>query len=317
MNALAQTESWEKVQFIVACRELMRSKGNLEDFAASADRQHGAGRVQSLTKAAVASQNLDEAWLGADGRIISGAFMASLADGSLLDAVMQFALPIPIEAKRIIVLSGAAAGVVGEAAPKPVTRLSLTQNPGDHLKAAAMVVMSGELAKSSEGAAQRLLAIELRTAVIRASNAAFLGALTMTAVAAGSTAAESLQAGLTAAPDATAYVVAAPAAIVRELALTRPNGSSLGVRGGQYIDGVTVIPADVGRMTIIPADRLGIADFGTIVRNASHASIQMDSAPTNPATASTVLTSLWQNNLQAILVERLFQVSNGTAVEVG
>ena len=316
MNALAQTESWEKAQFVIACRELMRSKGNLEDYAAFADRQHAAGRVQSMTKAAVATQDLESAWLGADGKIISQAFMASLSDASILDAVMQYALPIPIETRRIVLMSGAVAGTAAEGAPKVATRVSLTVAPGDYLKAAAMIVMSDDLARSTEGAANKLLTIELRTAVVRAVNAAFLGALTMTAATAGATAAASLQAGLAAAANASAYVVAASPAQVRELALTRPNGSTMGVRGGEYIPGVTVIPANVTKLTVIPADRLGIADYGTTVANASHATVEQANPPTNPPTESTTVVSLWQNNLQALLVERRFQVTDGTAVEV-
>jgi len=48
-----------------------------------------------------------------------------------------------------------------------------------------------------------------------------------------------------------------------------------------------------------------LADDGSVTIDMSReASLQMDSAPTDPPTAATVLVSLWQQNLVAIKAER-------------
>jgi hypothetical protein len=45
-------------------------------------------------------------------------------------------------------------------------------------------------------------------------------------------------------------------------------------------------------------------DGGVNIDVSREASVQMDSAPDNPPTASTVLVSFWQNNLVGIRAER-------------
>ncbi|MDQ3495870.1 MAG: hypothetical protein M3485_10225, partial [Pseudomonadota bacterium] len=73
-------------------------------------------------------------------------------------------------------------------------------------------------------------------------------------------------------------------------------------------------------MIIIPASRIGLMDWGLEVRNSTHALVQMESQPENPTPESTVLINLWQNNLVAVMVERMFRVipaASAKAVEVG
>ena len=48
-----------------------------------------------------------------------------------------------------------------------------------------------------------------------------------------------------------------------------------------------------------------LADDGQVMLDASNqASLQMDTAPTNPPTATTVMVSLWQMNMVGIRAER-------------
>jgi HK97 family phage major capsid protein len=60
-----------------------------------------------------------------------------------------------------------------------------------------------------------------------------------------------------------------------------------------------------GRILLVKASEILLADDGQVVLDASReASLQMDSAPTNPPTASTVLVSLFQMNMIALRAER-------------
>lgn len=59
------------------------------------------------------------------------------------------------------------------------------------------------------------------------------------------------------------------------------------------------------RIILAKASEIMLADDGEVMLDASReASLQMDSAPTNPPTGSTVFRSLWQDNLVGIRAER-------------
>lgn len=59
------------------------------------------------------------------------------------------------------------------------------------------------------------------------------------------------------------------------------------------------------RIILAKASEILLADDGQVMLDASReASLQMDSAPTNPPVAATVMVSLWQHNLLALRAER-------------
>ena len=59
------------------------------------------------------------------------------------------------------------------------------------------------------------------------------------------------------------------------------------------------------RLILAKASEIMLADDGDVMLDASNqASLEMDSAPTSPPTASTVLVSLWQHNMVGIRAER-------------
>jgi hypothetical protein len=59
------------------------------------------------------------------------------------------------------------------------------------------------------------------------------------------------------------------------------------------------------QITLVDCSNILYSDAGGIDITASdEATIQMDSAPTDPAVAATVFTSLWDNNLWAVKVSR-------------
>jgi HK97 family phage major capsid protein/HK97 family phage prohead protease len=87
-----------------------------------------------------------------------------------------------------------------------------------------------------------------------------------------------------------------------------PDMTILGgmLEGFPVIASEAVDPHSGGEPIIfVNADDIYFADDGPVTIDASReASLQMDSAPDSPPTASTVLTSLWQNNLVALRAER-------------
>lgn len=87
-------------------------------------------------------------------------------------------------------------------------------------------------------------------------------------------------------------------------------------KDGGFIEGIPVVtsenivanggsPADGSLIAFLNASDILLADDGGVdIDISTEASIQTNDAPDSPMTASTVLTSLWQNNLCAIRVER-------------
>ena len=68
--------------------------------------------------------------------------------------------------------------------------------------------------------------------------------------------------------------------------------------------GPPAIPAG-SRIILAKASEIMLADDGQVMLDASNqASLQMDTAPTNPPTATTVMVSLWQMNMVGIRAER-------------
>lgn len=102
-------------------------------------------------------------------------------------------------------------------------------------------------------------------------------------------------------------------------------------KDGGFIEGIPVItseniaanggsPADGRIIVALAANSILIADDGGVdVDVSTEASIQAESAPDSPSTASTVMISLWQRNLVGIRVERFItwkKARSGAAVYI-
>ncbi len=274
------------------------------------------GDFAPFVKAAQAGQSFDSAWATSAGRDMSQAFLNSIAEGSILEQLFRFGFRIPNQIQAVLSASGAVADVVTEGFPAIVKNISVSSFDPVRLKAAAILVMSLELARATGTAARDLFERELRVAVLQASNAAALAQFTsVTNVAGTGTALGDLNAGLAAAERSTAYVVAADPGAVRELALQADG--RMGINGGEFIPGVAVVPIpsdSSGAMRIIPASRVGILDDGFVLSTSEQGSVSMSDTPTSPAQQ----TSLWQVGAIALLATRSFAlVHDVSMVEVG
>jgi hypothetical protein len=272
--------------------------------------------AEEFTKANVPGMGFDDAWASVAVRDMVAAFFQSIAPSSILDLLAQYARPLPLGVPRILIASGAVANVVAEGYPKAVTRLSIAPQDGNLQKAAGIMVMSKELSLAVGEKAQQLFAAELQSAIVRAFNVAAIDQLQVTGVATTGTALGDLKAGIEASAASANYVVATSKDIAMELAF-ESNGR-MGPGGGQFLPGVHVVPVEVdsntSRITVIPADRVALADSGFVVRNASQADVQMSDSPTSPG----AMTNLWQTGNHALLFERSFRLTQAdNAIAVG
>lgn len=237
--------------------------------------------------------------------------------------------------------AGSTTGWVGQGAPKPVSRLTFDSLSLGMSKASGIVIITEELLRSSAPSAEALISTDLVQTITQFLDAQFVdptvaevanvspasitnGVIPVTA--SGTTIAdlrEDLQdliEGFTAANLSLAGAVwimtetMAQTISMMQNALGQPQFPGMAMIGGVLM-GLPVISSENipdsatsgggSRIILVKAPEILLADDGNTVLDVSReASVQMDSAPDNPMTASTVMVSLWQANLVGIKAER-------------
>jgi HK97 family phage major capsid protein len=236
-------------------------------------------------------------------------------------------------------ISGSSVAWVGETAPKPVSALGFQDITLRFNKLAGIVVISDELARLSTPSAEAIIQGDLTAQIAQFMDDAFVNpayaAVTdvrpasvtngVTPIAATGIDAESLREDIRAAystfiaanlsvAGATWIMTSTQAMAIGMMMnpLGQPEFPGIGATGGTLI-GLPVIvsetvPTDSSGtiMVLVKQSEILLADEGGVTIDVSReASVQMNSSPDNPTTASTVLTSLWQNNLVGIRAERM------------
>jgi hypothetical protein len=268
-------------------------------------------KVQAYAKAAALTA---DGW-APEGRELAAAYLATIAELSLVESLAKFARVIPENVGRVLIASDAVGGSVDEGHPKPVIEPGLDPEAFTALKAAAIIVANQEYFLSTGDAGRKLIERELSSAVGRASNAAVLdhyaGSSTIEVTGTGDPLAD-LRAGLMAAGPSLGYVVAASTGAAAVLATHEANRGGMGIRGGTFAPGIEIVAVDsFSGLLVIPASRVAIQDRGLEIRGAGHASVDMRDTPESPAQ----LVSLWQTNCYGLVCERLFTLG-GDAVAV-
>jgi hypothetical protein len=195
---------------------------------------------------------------------------------------------VPFNVRVPRVTGGASAYWIGQGKVKAASALALDTVELPFAKICALVVISRELAKLSDPAAE---------AVIRNDMANLFAAITTNFTA--------------------PFLVMRPATAIALAQLRTASGDRLfpnvGATGGD-IWGVSVltsvnVPADANSpsnylIVLIDAAEVLLAEGSIEIRTAANASIQMETAPDSPATASTVLVDFFQRDLLGLMAER-------------
>jgi HK97 family phage major capsid protein/HK97 family phage prohead protease len=272
---------------------------------------------------------------------MQGEFIELLRARSILARIpgirrVPFLIKVPRET------SGASASWVGEGSPKPVSAMAFDTVTLGQAKVAGIVPITQELMRFSNPAAEGLVQDSLIKGITYLIDRDFLdpskalvtgvspASITngVTAVTASGTTADAFRADLTSL--LTAYTASNLSLDTLVVIMTQTQALRLGMmrndfgnkefpdinKDGGFIEGVPVItsenivanggsPADGSLIVAMNASDILLADDGAVELDIStEASLQMDSSPDSPATASTVLVSLWQNNMVGIRAER-------------
>ncbi|MEZ1597250.1 phage major capsid protein [Pseudomonas aeruginosa] len=245
---------------------------------------------------------------------------------------------VPFHVPLIGQTSGGDGYWVGEGQAKPLTKFDFERNTLEPLKVANIAVATMEVIRDSSPSADGIIRDQLaaalrqrldidfidpdKAAVAGVSPASILNGVV--GIASSGTDADAVRADLKAlfsafiaannAPTSGVFIMTATMALSLSLmvnALGQPEFPTITMTGGS-LNGLPVIvsefvPTDSSGsiVALVNASDIYLGDEGGIdLSMSTEASLQMDNAPDNPTTASTVLVSLFQRNLVAFRAER-------------
>jgi hypothetical protein len=221
---------------------------------------------------------------------LRGALVAAISRKSIVARLLAAgAMEVPITTVTSRVQIGTvAADVVEEAALKPIGRMDFTVPAGLPNKATGEVVVSAEALRSTDQTMQRAISAALVSAVAARLDVALVAAFT---------------AGTPGAGDVGALLDAVSDGAPQSPVVIGSYSTLLGLSNLLDLDalGIPLIPtpAASGKILVLDAAGLLIADGGVEVSRAQHATVDF----------GTGNVSLFQSNLEAIRAERFYKVA--------
>lgn len=248
---------------------------------------------------------------------------------------------VPFKVKVPRATGGASVNWVGEGKVKPLTSMAFDSVTLDHNKIAGIVPLTEELVRFSTPSAEMLVRDDLAAAIAQFQDIEFIdisnastdvspASVTygVSAVTSTGTTASAFRADMASALDTlialnipltSVVIVMTPTQALRlslmQNAMGGPEFPGITMNGGSLagfpvitttnLSATTASPADGYPITFIAASEILLADDGGVTVDVSReASLQMETTPDSPFTASTVLVNLWQHNMIAVKVEQ-------------
>jgi HK97 family phage major capsid protein/HK97 family phage prohead protease len=300
--------------------------------------------VELMLKTAVTSGSTSDATFGSplvNYQILTSEFIEYLRPLTIIGRIQGLTY-VPFKVKIPRQTAGATVNWVGEGAPKPLTSLAFDTITLDFAKIAGIIVLNDELVRLASPAAEMLVRNDLAASIVQfmdnqfvdPSKAAVSGvspaSITngVTPVTATGTTGAALRADLKTLMAtflaANMQIAGAVFIMTQQTALsislmTNSLGNKefpdINMQGGTLL-GIPVVtsenvpstggsPTDGYAIILASTKDIVIADDGNVTIDASReASLQMDTAPDSPATASTIMVSMFQQNMTAIRAER-------------
>lgn len=318
-----------------------RAKGNLMQAAEIAKQWTDTPEVEQVLKAAVAAGTTTDATWAAPlvpYQQMSNELIELLRPETIVGKMSQLRR-VPFNVRIPGQTQGSTVNWVGETKPKPVSALAFEDITLRFNKIAGIVVISDELARLSTPSAEAIIRGDLVAQIAQFTDDSFINPVhaavadvrpasvtnTATNIPASGTDADALRNDVRAlyatfiqANMSTAgavWVMTSTQAMAIGMLMNplgQPEFPGIGATGGVLL-GLDVIvsetvPSDSSGsiIVLVKQSEILLADEGGVTVDVSReASVQMNSTPDDPQTASTILTSLWTNNLLGIRAERM------------
>jgi HK97 family phage major capsid protein/HK97 family phage prohead protease len=317
----------------------MQAKGDLYQALEIAKQwKDSTPEVELMVKAAVApGTTTDPTWAGplAQVRQATNEFIDLLRPATILGRIPNFR-SVPFNVSVPVQTAGGAYSWVGQAAPKPVTKLAFGTATLGITKAAGIIVFTYELARLSSPSIEDLVRNDMIKGIAKFLDEQFIlpGVAPVAGVAPGSitngiapivsTDDPAVDLHALVSKFATGNVSLRGAALV----MSETNAFTLGMMkdgmGNQLYPGVSAEGGTVLGIRLVPSNAAAdnvvliapelvlMADEGGVEIDVSReASVQMNDAPDNPQVATSLMTSLWQNNLVGLRAERFINWKRG------
>jgi HK97 family phage major capsid protein len=251
---------------------------------------------------------------------LANAFLASIAPASIWDAMFPSMLQAPLNTSIVSASASLSGGTIAEANVKPASKLTIAASDLDGNKVGSILVISAEVLKMGGPLATAFLRGELTRSITRATNNWILPIITSgvsSTASSGFTALgvrqdlRTLAANVTSGNDAKLFFITTRT-IAKALAFLPDSAGAAAfptmTPTGGTIGGVPVIACDevtAGEIILVDAAQVAAGSLGTLVLDSStQTSLQLDTAPDSPTTASTNIVSLYQSDNIALKAER-------------
>lgn len=333
---------------------LANGKGNLSQAVELSKRyRDSTPEVEEVLKSAIAAgTTTDATWAGplVVYQNLVNEFIELLRPATIVGRLPGLRR-VPFNVRMPKQTGGGSYGWVGEGAPKPVGKLAFGEVTLKWAKAAGIIVISEELARLSNPAAEGLVRQDMIDGIAQFLDGQFVDPA-VAAVADVSPA--SITNGITNVVGATGTDAAAVRADVGTLFQTMLQNNIVPTNGAWIMNNTTAmrlslmmnplgqpefptitptggtwmgypvvaseaVPAgsDGGLIIFLNQSDVFLSEEGLVIDVSREASLQMDSAPDNPGSASTVMVSLWQKNLIGLRAERFINWKRRRDTAVG
>lgn len=334
-------------RYAMALAATSGNKGEAIELFRSRKEWSDTPEVEMLLKAAVAAGSTTDATFAgplAPMRPVTDEFLALLRPKTIIGRIPNLR-EVPFNVSVPSQTGGGSYGWVGEGAAKPLTAAAFGTVTLRFAKAAGIIVLTEELVRFSSPSAEALIQAEMIAGIAAFLDTQFvdptIAAVTNVSPASitnGTTAIVSagvtgdnartdikaLVASFLAANqsmDNAVFLMTETTAFALSTALNplgQPFFPGLTAQGGTLMGIPVITSTNVGaRIILVDAQGILFADEGGVNVDVSReASLQMDTAPDNPGTATTVLVSLWQRNLVGLRAERFITWNRARASSV-
>jgi hypothetical protein len=274
------------------------------------------GRVLDMvSKGAIAPGSTTDPNYTALLQQLAEAFLGSLGNFSSFDAILNSGgfLRVPRLRTRVAVVTLAASGYgVEEGNPKPISKLSLNLTEMQHRKAVGIFILTSELLRSVSPGAADFITNELRRAVGKTTDDAFVNSLIANtgapSVPSTGTIAANFITDLGNALELISYgatsklFLLVPPALNRRLITLRDSGGPIMVNGIVGTNVKTVCSDSLSDTAILlDSTQIAVSADEVTMDETDQASLEIDDAPTG-----TLLRSMYQENATAIRATRPF-----------